>query len=216
MKHMDLPPEGYIAAARKDPVFARVEQRIANCTGIPVHPHEDIVSLSRLTSHGVSPRDGYFPPYGLHHDSHERPHRAWTVIVYLQAPETGGRTIFPLAGHQSDQRHREFASALQELFGGARKNYSRQALFDVQSDHPFMDLIEEGCRGENGLAFQPQPGSALLFPSDSRSFRTWHAGCNVINGTKIILQKFKEYPLPQRTDASAEIPYQSFAEPSLA
>ena len=28
--------------------------------------------------------------------------------------------------------------------------------------------------------------------------QTWHAGCNVISGTKIILQKFKELPPPQR------------------
>ena len=27
---------------------------------------------------------------------------------------------------------------------------------------------------------------------------TWHAGCNVINGTKIILQKFKELPYSER------------------
>ena len=27
---------------------------------------------------------------------------------------------------------------------------------------------------------------------------TWHCGCNVVKGTKIILQKFKELPLAER------------------
>lgn len=80
-----------------------------------MHPHEDMLMVSRLLSHGDSPRDGYFPPYGLHHDSHERPHRAWTMIVYLEAPEEGGRIIFPLAGKKTEpERHRQFVAALQE------------------------------------------------------------------------------------------------------
>ena len=30
----------------------------------------------------------------------------------------------------------------------------------------------------------------------------WHAGCNVLDGTKVILQKFKEQPWGERGDKS--------------
>ena len=33
----------------------------------------------------------------------------------------------------------------QDLFGGETQNFSRRAFFDVHSDHPFMDLIEESA-----------------------------------------------------------------------
>lgn len=33
----------------------------------------------------------------------------------------------------------------QDLFGGEAQNFSRRAFFDVHSDHPFMDLIEESA-----------------------------------------------------------------------
>ena len=42
----------------------------------------------------------------------------------------------------------------QDLFGGAEQNFSRRAFFDVHSEHPFMDLIEESSladgNGSNG------------------------------------------------------------------
>ena len=38
-----------------------------------------------------------------------------------------------------------------------------------------------------------------ILPGDgSYNTATWHDGCNVIDGTKIILQKFKELPVAQR------------------
>ena len=50
-----------------------------------------------------------------------------------------------------------------------------------------------------GFALKPKLGSALMFDSMRRGTSnpvktTWHAGCNVVKGTKIILQKFKELP----------------------
>lgn len=218
MDQVELPVEGYVAGARRDPIVARLEERIANHTGIPVHPHEDILSIFRVSSHGDSPRGGFFPPFGLHHDSHERPHRAWTLMVYLQLPDSGGRRIFPLAGRppkdgEPAERHRQFMAALQDLFGGAERNFSRRAFFDVHAEHPFMDLIEESCRGEYGVSFLPmEPGAAILYPSHSRSLRTWTAGCNVIKGTQIVLQKFKEYPLERRGQDEPIPPYQPFVE----
>ena len=143
----------------------------------------------------------------------------------------------------------------QDLFGGEAQNFSRRAFFDVHSDHPFMDLIEEsalvpetvkpsvrfsqtsnyctrnmgsfsymmastppppppffseismkpsssyhlflsimnapcedipdvttatGCRGEYGASFLPiQPGAAILYPSNSRSWRPYGMYCQI-------------------------------------
>ncbi|CAE7322574.1 COMT [Symbiodinium natans] len=201
---LELPVEGYIAAARQDPIISRIEQRIANHTGIPSHPHEDILGMVRMTPHALEPRGGHFPAAGLRHDSDSRPHRSWTMLVFLEVPTEGGRIIFPLAGPvpregELGERHRHFVRGLQEQFGGAKQNYSRSVRFDPGSDHPFMDLIEESCRGNYGVAVGPlQPGAALLFPSDSRSQRTWYGECNVINGSKVTLRKYKELPLEQR------------------
>jgi len=84
------------AALRRDPVVARIEARIAAATGIAPHPHEDLLSLARLTSRGAAPRGGNFAPFGLHHETDTRPHRARTVLVYMAAPSGGGgHTIFP-------------------------------------------------------------------------------------------------------------------------
>ena len=81
---------------RADAIVARIEERIGEATGIAVHPHEDLLSLARLTSRGTTPRAGNFAPFGLHHETDTRPHRARTVLVYLAAPgHGGGHTIFP-------------------------------------------------------------------------------------------------------------------------
>jgi hypothetical protein len=220
----------FLAAVRSDSVLARIERRIARATGVQSHPHEDIVSIARITPlAGVQPRGGHFPPYGLHHDSDTRPARVWTVIVYLKAPQAGGLTIFPLGGlrgHGPDasselrQRHKNFGSLLTRThFGGAETGYNRQVSFDKHSDHPFMDLIEDACRGDYGIAVDgrggevgsrtrgvtaspPSGAGALMFRSSKRV--NWHAGCNVVKGTKIILQKVHAHSALNTDDARAE------------
>ena len=64
------------------------------------------------------------------------------------------------------------ASQWQDLYGGKAQNYSRRAFFDVHAEHPFMDLIEECCRGSYGTSFVPKAGMAVLFPSNTLSFRS--------------------------------------------
>jgi len=79
----------------------------------------------------------------------------------------------------------------------------------AESDHPLMDLLEQACRGEYGLSVAPQRGAAIMWShlegegGDGGDYdRTrWHDGCNVVSGTKIILQKFKELPRERRVGA---------------
>lgn len=112
-----------------DPVVLRIERRIAESTGIEIHPDEDMLSLARITSRGTAPRGGHFAAFGLHHDSDTKPNRARTVIVYLSAPESGGATVFPLCGDSGDdpETASDFGQALGGLWGGKDQSYSRHA-----------------------------------------------------------------------------------------
>jgi hypothetical protein len=199
--------------SKDDPIIRRIEERIANATGIPMHPHEDMISLAKITPRGKSPRGGYFPPFGLHHETDTRPYRARTVLIYLKGVKSGGRTIFPLLGHHGDEEYNQlrlqkFDEALSQQWGDDAP-HQRHSSFDIHTDHPFNELLTDVCRGQHGISVAPKKGWALMFDSMVAPFgaksgryhyhnRTWHAGCNVIEGTKIILQKFKELPLSQR------------------
>lgn len=251
----------YPKAIVDDPVFHQIEKRIANATGIPIHPDEDIISLAHITSRGNHIREGNYLPFGLHLDSDTRPHRARTILIYLTDVAAGGRTIFPLARKLKRKRnkikkrenkkkkteknnkeqysfqklnkirkkklkkqtYKMFKSALSVNLGGPENGFSRQVTFDVHNEHPFNDLLQEMCSGSHSfvVAFKPKKGSAIMFDSlldlpsslniSSRKHKetmypprylpsqnTWHGGCNVRSGTKIILQKFKELPQAYR------------------
>ena len=95
----------------------------------------------------------------------------------------------------ADREH-AFAEALGSQFGGEAEQFNRQVAFDIHMDHPFNELIADTCRGNGGYGFRPERGSAVMFDSmkpgtSTPVLGTWHAGCNVVKGTKIILQKFK-------------------------
>eukprot|EP00040_Diaphanoeca_grandis_P031543 m.188717 g.188717 ORF g.188717 m.188717 type:complete len:414 (+) comp32356_c1_seq1:1912-3153(+) len=202
----------FTTAVNADPVVKRIEDRIANATGIPIHSLEDMISLAKIRSRGSSPREGYFVPFGLHHETDTRPNRARTVLIYLVAPKEGGRTLFPLCGPEQTSKASQDVETLQDKFqsallgqwGERDQDFTRHAAFDPALDHPFNELLSSGCRGESAFAVTPKQGSAILFDSVTQGTtntpykHTWHAGCNVIDGEKIILQKFKELPFEHR------------------
>ena len=82
---------------QKSPVISAIEKRIANATSIPMHPNEDMIHVTKITSHGKQIRQGNYPPFGLHHDTDTRPWRQKTLLIYLTTVPEGGRTIFPLS-----------------------------------------------------------------------------------------------------------------------
>ena len=123
------------AVVRRDPVIARLESRIANATGIAPHPLEDMLSAARIKSRGNALQGGYYTPFGLHHETDGRPYRAKTILLYLTAPQNGGRTVFPLISPPTDaldistalgQRHAEFREALASMWGAKEQSYARQ------------------------------------------------------------------------------------------
>ena len=125
--------------------------------------------------------------------------------------------IFPLCGveHRNPQLLAEFRQQLGAMWGGAAEGYIRQASFDPRMEHPFNDLLAAACRGEVGTGSQPIRGDAIMFdamlPQPGGSLgpapqtQTWHAGCNVLQGEKIILQKFKELQMSSRNPNDAHV-----------
>eukprot|EP00911_Craspedida_sp_UC1_P001553 UC1_evm2s1173 len=197
--------------ARQDEVVRRVESRIARVTGVPIHDREDMVTLARMTTLGREPHGGQFVPWGLHHETDTRPYRTRTVLVYLTDVEAGGHTIFPLCGGShpaapdspEQELNTSMIEALGGIWGGRRSGFQRHVDFDVRSDHPFNTVFAQSCLGLYGVSFKPRRGAAILFdsklyPSTKDNTMTWHGGCNVVSGTKVILQKFKELPWEQR------------------
>ena len=120
------------AAVRRDPVISRLEARIANATGIAPHPLEDMLSVARIKTRGNTMHAGHYTPFGLHHETDGRPYRAKTILLYLQSPKGGGRTIFPLVSPPpaaldpstpTGQRHAEFTEALRSMWGEKQQAY---------------------------------------------------------------------------------------------
>ena len=220
---------------RSSSVVRTIEERIAQATGIPIHPDEDMVHLANIKTHGDTPRHGNYPPFGLHHDTDTRPWRKTTVLVYLTTVLEGGRTIFPLSVPLDktgiiDVKMGRFQKDLQKQLHNEDQQWQRQVTFPLDSTHPYMDLIEASCHGEIGVTVQPIAGRAIMFhhlvdnDSSMPNVKMWHAGCNVVGNDeeKILLQKFKEKKVHQRDDVTVQLNshmthafnYQSFVEHS--
>ena len=200
----------------KDLVIKNIELRVANWTGITPHLHEDMLSIARILpkKNGNLIRGGNYFPYGLHHETDTRPHRTKTIIMYMVQPEAGGRTAFPLLGKQSPDSQ-NLLSDISSQLNGFEKGYSRHVSFDPKLDHPYNTHFEKTCKGTAGISIVPSSGSALLFssafglnPQGSEYIynqHAWHCGCNVQEGEKIIMTKFKETPMRERPTHSSKM-----------
>ena len=61
-------------AAKADPTYLAVQDRVAAVTGVPVHPGDSAYFVAqRPHRHMGQP----------HHDQNHRPLRHWTVLIYL-------------------------------------------------------------------------------------------------------------------------------------
>ena len=83
----------------QDPVLRRVEQRIADLTGIPVPHGEAMQVLWYQVGAEYAPHYDYFSPStpGGVAALSRGGQRLATFIMYLNTPEAGGETIFPKA-----------------------------------------------------------------------------------------------------------------------
>eukprot|EP01060_Flectonema_neradi_P014454 TRINITY_DN21126_c0_g1_i1.p1 TRINITY_DN21126_c0_g1~~TRINITY_DN21126_c0_g1_i1.p1 ORF type:complete len:325 (+),score=53.20 TRINITY_DN21126_c0_g1_i1:81-1055(+) len=200
----------------QDPIIRDIELRVANYTGIQPHPHEDMLNVARILprKEGGKIRGGYYFPHGLHHETDTRPHRSKTIIMYLKQPTSGGRTAFPLLGKRT-RGAEDLEQDLQSQFSYHENHYSRHVSFDPTLDHPYNTHFEKTCRGQSAVSIEPKAGTAVMFHSSFGlnpkgdeylyNLPAWHCGCNVLEGEKIIMTKFKEVPMNKRPRRSANM-----------
>lgn len=176
-----LPPMG-------DSLVFEIEQRAAALAGLNHSRVEDF----QLACYGVDNL------YGLHRDDDEGPNRAdrsSTVLIYLQAPEKGGSTLFtrrPLEKEKdmdTKQPLRTEAAALK--------------LFRSYCDRPRRNFV----------VVEPKQGRAVTWPNwygpnlTEFAKSSTHGACPIIEGRKCVIQQWitKAEPLPLRDERVAAI-----------
>lgn len=180
--------------------IAWLDERIAQVTGIPTSHFEPFNVLRyALTEHYDSHYDRFDPKeYGT-----QPSNRIATVITYLEAPEEGGETIFPLEGEKGEANMQVRVHACPFRWRGSAGR-SAHALCDcnaaghVRSAVCVQNFNYKTC--DRGLIYRPRPGDAILFwsvrPDNSRDVHSLHGGCPVIKGTKWVATKWiRDQPL---------------------
>ena len=195
--------------ARSDEVTRRIETRIGKVTGIP--PHEQDSPLRIAVSRSWA--DGVGHIRNLHHDTHERPRRVATVLMYLTDENDGlegGETLFPCvqpAGRGDEAIDDALCARLRggfelgERFLGPPQSVVEGRCFDVRAASGASDACE-ASESQTGLRILPKRGTAVLFLSAANAdglggvqqhlWRMWHGGCRVRSGVKWTMQQFKE------------------------
>jgi hypothetical protein len=75
-----------------------VQQRMASAAGVELTQAEHLVVLRYTPGQEYRPHRDYRPPESLRNDVPEAGNRGRTICVYINEPEAGGETEFPVAG----------------------------------------------------------------------------------------------------------------------
>jgi prolyl 4-hydroxylase len=153
----------------QDPILRSLVKRIHQLAMIPVDYGEPL----QLAKYAVDDK------YEFHHDTDRRMARIATFLGYVNSPESGGWTIFPLVN------------------GTNTKNTNLSPALD-----PFkLDLgvrdMQEYCETDQFLRVKPERGDSLLFfsmlPNLLIDEMAWHGSCPIISGEKLIVQRWIKY-----------------------
>lgn len=190
-------------------LLKRIEERLAELTGGPVHADETAL-VGTLTPGGGE--EGISEHLGLHVDTNAAEWRFCTAIVYLSSVLAGGETVFPAALALGDtlpseetERASEAAGRLLDL-GVLHTDKVLQVQF-AEGKAEAEALLDAAASGV-GLKVAPEEGLVCIFwtrLSDGEIDRhSWHGGAPVPRGGnwKWTMQKFKEVPLSARRDSA--------------
>lgn len=190
---------------RGDRVLNAVEARMAKFTGVPLSFFENILQMSYAFP--VADKKKSKHP-ALHHDKNSGAPRFVTILTYLTEipPGGGGHTIFPaLPTVAALPAHQEWNKTFHEIFHKAfagKKQGDKWPFVGVDAGSPKAKDVEVACDAVNRdslayFAVRPLPGRAVLFWHEDGHGKAlpeqFHAGCPVLRGEKIALQKFKNY-----------------------
>mmetsp|Transcript_37387 Transcript_37387/g.91076 ORF Transcript_37387/g.91076 Transcript_37387/m.91076 type:complete len:702 (+) Transcript_37387:254-2359(+) len=209
----------YAGVMRSD-VLRRIDERIANLTGVSSHPDGgDQFMLQARWPHDYDTNNQ------LHHDMNREPRRVATVIMYLTGGDSfgAGHTLFPCLRRRDVVAHSVTPQG--EAAAGDWINPSSSRLdLSPNSDPVCRELVrgfEEGkrdlpsaasgriswspsahqagfdmCQNGSGVRMVPSRGAALLFASSATPDASkplpwmWHRGCHVESGAKLFVTKF--------------------------
>lgn len=190
---------------REDKVLNIVEQRMANFTGVPASMFEDLLQMS----HDFPVAHDLRRNPNLHHDKNMGAPRYVTVLTYLTEVPVGGggHTIFPALAPTPEKpgSQQEWNKTFHEIF---RSSFSGMKIgmewpkVQVGPETPKGSELSSACDAvnRNSLAYfavRPIPGRAVFFwhedPDGNPLPEQFHAGCPVLAGEKISLQKFKNF-----------------------
>ena len=153
------------------PLMRRLTARIHHLMNLP-------------PDHGEGLQVAHYLPgqsYGFHADAFDGAARAYTFLAFLNTPEGGGETIFPLLSANGSSGSVEPAT-----FEGDRK-----------TDPELMTSFCEGDAGSDIMRIQPKQGDAILFtpmrPWMQTDERALHGACHVTRGEKWVVQRWARH-----------------------
>ncbi|KQY52793.1 hypothetical protein ASD14_06065 [Lysobacter sp. Root494] len=82
----------------EDLALRLVQLRMATAAGMPLSHAEHLIVLRYRPGEEYRPHRDYRPPASIEHDRPDAGNRQRTICVYLNEPEAGGETEFPVAG----------------------------------------------------------------------------------------------------------------------
>eukprot|EP00802_Teleaulax_amphioxeia_P014296 Tamp_14358.p1 GENE.Tamp_14358~~Tamp_14358.p1 ORF type:complete len:532 (-),score=102.92 Tamp_14358:40-1410(-) len=162
------------------PAIAKLKQRAFDVTKLPFENQEELQMQRYREPRDASGQKDFYVPHFDSQPEHDRK-RVATIILYLEEPEEGGETIFPMVHVNSTIRNKHL--------------FSHTVTQDMA-----MNLWRDGICGKAAsgksdvLAVKPKKGSAVLFytlmPDGTLDKHSVHGSCPVIKGTKTVCQQW--------------------------
>jgi prolyl 4-hydroxylase len=162
----------------KLPEIMAVKKRAFDVTKIHYENQEEL-QMQRYLAPRDMQKDFYIPHYDS--DASHVNKRVCTLILYLEEPEEGGETIFPMVHTNSTIRH--------------KATWSTEATTAMAMNMWRDGICDKAARGESDvLAIKPKRGSAVLFytltPDGKVDPHSIHGSCPVLKGQKTVCQQW--------------------------
>jgi hypothetical protein len=162
---------------RSTPAIMAVKHRASAISRVTLEYQEELqIQHYEAPREGGSKKDFYIP----HFDWIPSRPRVATLLIYLEAPDEGGETIFPLVRHNSSNRNAQLLS--REAVEPMTLNmWNAGACTLAPEDSPWLRV-------------RPKKGSAVLFyslhPDNTLDALSVHGSCPVLKGKKTVLQQW--------------------------
>lgn len=180
-------------------LIREVEDKVGNVLGCPPHDDEECI-MGMLTMPEVRQEDGSnLLHIGAHVDTHRKPWRYATALIYLSDVTDGGETAFVSSDGLPN------VSEQAELLLENGISHTDQLLDKVDNAlHEAKNAVLTSC-SESRLKVEARAGRCVFFWTREKGGKvdcmSFHGGVRVKGSLpKFTCQKFKEIPLPLRGD----------------